>query len=1855
MKTPLTHRLLRLCLAFLLVISFSTCGEKKLKPIYIDPAFAEYIISFTSGVISSASPIRVRMVQEQASAVAGEELKDNPFDFSPNIEGKAVWIDNQTIEFIPEKRLPAGEIYTVDFALHSFVEVPKNLRVLTFRFQVMKQAIEYSFNGIEPYKISEKKWQKIHGIYTTADVTDNAELEKAVTAKANGKQFKISWQHSKDGKTHNFTIDSVERKQSPEMIQLTCKAKAIGIDETFTERIEMPALQDFKVLHVKTTTNPQTIIDIFFSDPLNSNQDITGLFILEPSANERVTITPTGAKMFLGKSVTGDVKLTIQAGLQNSFGANLKKDYVTTLKFVSMKPEVSITSEGNIIPNTNGVFFHFNAVSLKAVDVTIIKIFENNIPQFLQVNQLDGDRELKRVGRIVYNQEMPLISEKPIDYGTWNTFTLDLSQLIEPEPGAIYRVEIGFRKKHSLYPCSETDSKEEEETYKPQKDINADYDAPERSYWDYYDDEYEYEYYDYNWYDRENPCKNSYYMYNNRKVVRNILASDFGIVAKAGTNNEYFVTVSDLRTTEPLSGIEIEFRNYQNQVLAKTKTNGDGMCKIKLENKPFLLVAKKDKQRGYLRVDDASSLSLSMFDVKGDILQKGVKGFIYGERGVWRPGDSLYLTFILEDKNKSLPPNHPVIFELYNPENQLSQRIVKSINTNGFYSFRIQTPADAPTGNWTAKCKVGNSTFSKTLKIETVKPNRMKINLTYPSKILRNGVSEKGSLQVNWLHGVPARNAKVKIEATLAPAKTTFEGYKDYCFDDPSVNFETQEFTVFEGTVDDEGKATVHTDIDVANNTPGMVNVQLKTRAFESGGDFSTDRFVMPYSPYTAYVGIKMPEGKGWNNALYSDEKNIIPIALVDQNGKPLNRKLKIEIYEIYWRWWWDMSEEENLADYISNQHSNLIKTDYVTTKQGKAMYEMNLGGNYWGRKFIRVYDEESEHSTGATFYTTYKSWWSNAGNENPGGAEMLMFNTDKKAYTVGDKVTVELPATHSGRALVSIETGSKVLQNFWIEPTKDNSKFSFTVTPEMSPNVYIHISYIQAHNTKNNDFPIRMYGVQAIKIDDPATRLQPVIQMSKELKPEQKFSVKVKEASGKPMTYTIAIVDDGILDLTRFKTPNPWDAFYAQEALGVRTWDMYKYVAGTYTGNIAGLLAIGGDEFEKKKGKENNNRFKPVVLFKGPFTCKAGETKTHDFTMPNYVGSVRVMIVAGNNGAYGKAEQTVPVKQDLMVLPTLPRVISPTEEITIPVTVFAMQPNIKQVQVQLQVDNNITILDGATRSLTFSKPGDKIVEFRVKAKEISAQTKITVVAKSGTLQAKSETNLNIRLPNPPVTDAINMVIKPGETVKKTVEAIGIAGTNSGLVEISRILPVNLENRMQYLIRYPHGCIEQITSAAFPQLFLQSFTEISQERKKAIETNIKAYLEKLKSYQLANGGFGYWPGDSYGANEWGTNYAGHCMVEAKQLGYSLPVGVYDNWLTFQTNEAGNWRSSAFNTGDDAAQAYRLYTLALAKKPHMSAMNRLRETSSISNNAKWLLASTYAMAGKTEVSEKIIQSIPESKLASDEDYYNYGSFERSKAIKLQTYVLLKKHMQAKVLADDLANTLASKDWLSTQTTAYSLMALSKFAGNNSGSSLQYTISIDGAKQNISSNKPLHQTSLDYKQTKTRTISITNTSKQVLYARIQLQGVPLMASQPANAENLSIDVDYFTMEDKPLEIQSLKQGTDFYAIVTIKHPGIKDRYKDMAVQHMFPSGWEILNTRMDEIDNNAANNSTMRYQDIRDDRVYSYFDLQPYETKTYKIMLTTAYLGKFFLPSVFCEAMYDNTIHGRTQGQWIEVKR
>lgn len=267
------------------------------------------------------------------------------------------------------------------------------------------------------------------------------------------------------------------------------------------------------------------------------------------------------------------------------------------------------------------------------------------------------------------------------------------------------------------------------------------------------------------------------------------------------------MAVTSLVSSEPIPGVELEIYNYQNQLVEVKQTGPDGMVTIPLEQKPFLLIARNGSQRGYLKLDDGSALSTSMFDVAGNKNSEGIKGFFYGERGVWRPGDSIYMTFVLEDKNEILPDNHPVRFELFTPESQLYLNRTRSSGLNGVYDFRCATGADAPTGNWLAKVTVGGSTFSRPVKIETVKPNRLKINLDFGSEVLKKGQAA-GTLNALWLHGAIARNLKADIALDLRSTTTSFKEHQGFVFDDPVKDFESEEVVVFEGRLDEQGSAS---------------------------------------------------------------------------------------------------------------------------------------------------------------------------------------------------------------------------------------------------------------------------------------------------------------------------------------------------------------------------------------------------------------------------------------------------------------------------------------------------------------------------------------------------------------------------------------------------------------------------------------------------------------------------------------------------------------------------------------------------------------------------------------------------------------------------------------------------------------------------------------------------------------------------------------------------------------------------------------------------------------------------------------------------------------------------------------
>ena len=306
---------------------------------------------------------------------------------------------------------------------------------------------------------------------------------------------------------------------------------------------------------------------------------------------------------------------------------------------------------------------------------------------------------------------------------------------------------------------------------------------------------------------------------------------------------------------------------------------------------------------------------------------------------------------------------------------------------------------------------------------------------------------------------------------------------------------------------------------------------------------------------------------------------------------------------------------------------------------------------------------------------------------------------------------------------------------------------------------------------------------------------------------------------------------------------------------------------------------------------------------------------------------------------------------------------------------------------------------------------------------------------------------------------------------------------------------------MGYLIRYPHGCIEQTTSGAFPQLYLGDIFDLTLHKKQKMEKNVEAAIRRLNNFQRANGGLSYWPGENE-INEWGTNYAGHFMLEAKEKGYALPITFISNWLRYQKNAARQWRSNSTSYNSSHIQAYRLYTLALAGQPELAAMNRLRESGNMSNDAKWRLAAAYAEAGKKKAAEDIVKTANINFQPRKYNYYSYGSPFRNKAMALETMVLLEDAQQREI-AISLAKGLSSRKWYSTQESAYALLALSKMITKNGGKAINISYSLRGNSENVDSDRAIAERDLAVNMG-SNTITISNKKANVVYVTLTQQG-------------------------------------------------------------------------------------------------------------------------------------------------------
>jgi len=1455
-------------------------------------------------------------------------------------------------------------------------------------------------------------------------------------------------------------------------------------------------------------------------------------------------------------------------------------------------PSIRLLSHGSVLPSTGKMDLLFSSYGYVQARFRVRKIYTSNILQFMQFDTYEAKYNLFKVARVVADTTVLLGTTDAPHLREVRNYAISLDELIKPEPGAIYHVEI-----RGLEPLEEED------------------------FWD--SDTY---FGDYDTYDE----RNTY-----------LVASDVALIAKSAANRIQ-VYACDILSGQPLKGVRVKLYDSVLQEIGKGTTDKDGSVSFPAGDGCYIM-ANSDKGAAYLALKYEKSLSTSNFDVSGASRDGNLKAHIFGERGVWRPGDTIHVTVVTMAEGEDIPAGHPIVAELRNPDGQVTSTLTLKNDGNHIFHFPFSTEADAPTGRWRVNVKIGAQSFSKTLRIETVKPNKLDVSLAFEDKLLVPKSSCVGVLTVKWLYGAPGSGLKVNGDVELTNARTSFKGYEAYDFKDDSRAFTSQSRYYSDMRTDENGQVSLSTNMDLrGEGVPGMLDVTFMMRAFEPSGEFSTGVSTYKMSPFDAYVGVKVEKDRtGWGEEyLKAGKSHKFDVVTVGPDGAPVTvSDLHVEVFHVDWSWWWNSSSQ--IASYMSGSSKERLFDKHIATRSGVGSFSYDWADAPEGLYFIRVADEAGGHAS-SMLCEVYENY---AGKgENSTAASELSIKANKDKYNVGETAKLVIPSAKGSRALVSLEKGGRILSSEWVACSEGETEIKIPVNSSMLPNVYAFVTLVQPHEGTLNDAPIRMYGVCNINVEDEASHLQPVLDIPAEVKPESEISFKVKEKNGKAMSYIVALVDEGLLGLTGFKTPDAWNAFYAKEALRVRTWDLYDDVIGAYGGKIEQLFAIGGDD-EAAEGSmkpQNAQRFKPVVSYLGPYTLKAGKTATLKAEVPQYIGSLRAMVIATDGSAQGSCDRNVAVTKPVMVQASLPRTMNIGETIRVPVTVLTMKDGVGDVKVGIKASELVEISGPDKQTVNCAKAGSELCYFELKVKDVTGIAKVSVTAEGAGDKSAHDIEIDVLNPNPEVTRSTTVLLAAGESKTVDVELFGTPGTNSAELELSTIPAIDLGARLKYLIQYPYGCVEQTVSSVFPQLYLDKVMSCDEKIRTRSRINIEAAIRRLQNYRRSDGSLSYWPGQN-SSSLFGSAYALHFLKEAEDQGYAVPVELKKELIAWLG------RAVSDSKQEYTARAYGVYALAAAGKPQRSAMNLLREkVKKMPAGASWLLAAAYAVDGKKNVAREIAAPLQ----YEDKYYESYGSSDRNRAVALKTMLLIDRKEDAFRLASDIAGRLNDKNvWMSTQSTAWSLYAVCDYARANAGG-VKAAWTVAGKTQKVDGGKCIESASMPVeKDAKKLSLKIDNSGSGNLYAVASVTGIPAASEEKAISNRLKLTVAYQDENNNSIKVDTLSRGRIIYAVVTVTNPGAS-AVRDLALNHKFPSGWEIQNDRL--YSQSVSYPSGVSYQDIRDDRVYSFFDLGAGSSVVIKTKLVATYPGRFYLPAVSCSAMYDASVSALVPGRWVEVK-
>lgn len=1769
--------------------------------------------------------------------MAGTVIDKSPFAFKPSIDGQAKWLSQTSIRFTPYQNLKPGTSYTGIFKGKTAFGDNHNVNNYEFTFKTAEQEVLSFLTDFIPADTG-KNMVRLTGLITFAQPVDLSRLKKDLACLSNKKRLSIDLSvKTDDTRAVNLALAPMQRGDKPILLSFTLPESYRADQKKWREDIILPEASAFKVIShmdLGETQGNKSIYGFRFSDPVKKNIDLSGFISIVPSIDYTVSTDGKYLKIHAAFIHGNDYTIRLSKGLPCALGTTLSDDYQASFSYDNLKPEVKWLSKGIYLPSDNQFKVQLKSINVREVNVSVTEIYDNNMGFFLQNNVLHDQQmtdeecydceyfssysysDLERVGKEIYSKSLKITDMK----NKWVTTELDLANAFSGKKNAAFVVTCSFNESKLCGRC-----------------INDRNDLTNDDLY-YNDDDY-----------YKNPCQGGYY-YRHGTISKLLIASDIALTLKIASDGLHVYAINALKA-KPVSGLALARYSYQNQILERVTTDVNGHALFSSSDGHYI----RGEEKGSLAIIrlNRPSWELSSYDIAGvDEMQSGIDAFMYTDRGVHRPGDTIHISAIIRSDRKAPPEDQMVSLRVSNPLDQTVFEGKQKCGKNGHLHFAVQTDIQDPTGNYLAELKIANVSTTKTLKIETVKPNRLKINLGIADTIRDSQGRVKGSLESRYLFGTPAAGHRAVIRADYSAQPISIPVLADYTFSHPLRSYSQRDQEITDTELDNEGKTAIDYTIDDISNVPELLNARYRVTVYEKGGGFTSHSKHVIVAPYSAFAGIK-------NVFRYSSarlgENYDLPIIFTDLKGQLIaGHELTVRWY-VNKRYWWYDYDNRDKKDFRTSDNTYKIAEFKVISGDKPIIQKFEIDDA--GQHFIEVIDEQGGHSAGLFFWAS--SWGQEAPSEKA-QQPLLAITSNKNVYYTGDQAVFSCETPKAGLAIFTVEQGSRILHQEVKKVNLGRTDFPVRITSEFVPNCYATISLIQPANRSGNDLPLRIYGLKPVMVEDPSTRLQLSLQAPDEIKANQRFELKVSSSDPREATFTVAVVDEGLLDLTGFDTPDAWKHYFQKRRLGVLSSDNFEEILSSLVPGVDKRFSIGGDlgeESKRRTGESRIQRFKPVVLFNGPVTLKPGKTSVLSFQMPNYSGSVRIMIVGSAQNSYSSLEKTVPVRQDLMVLPTVPRVARPGDLFSVPVSVFAMNKKLKNVTVGIKVSGNLNISGSHDTVCTFEKSGENDVTFSVGVGKFIGASTIIVNAVSGQYRTADTTTLPITAPNPYFIRVSDTLFSSNSELSVIARRIGIEGTNRARIAVSRFPDIQIDKRLKDLIRYPYGCIEQTTSSVFPQLYIGKLVDLKNYQNLNVTDNLNAGIQRLQNFKI-DGGFSYWPSSQHYNSEvsdWGSNYVGHFLIEARKAGYYVPDGLFNHWLSYAKDKAKKINKSNFRF-----QTYDLFLLSLAGKPHIGAMNLVRENhlDDLDPLSKKMLAGAYFLAGQHDAAEQIDKHMTTGIPVYREMGETYGSSLRDRCmIAYISYTMGDKTTAVKLLRS-IAHDFYPEGWYSTQETAFALMAICTIYSdaNIVGGSRVFTMEFQNGKTKEIELKG-YQMSMDISKYFDEKITIRTDKADPLFVSIFEEGIPLEDIIKTEQQGLELARNFYDEDGNTISVDDISQGDQFWIRYRVRST-TGQQLKELALSSVFPSGWEIINSRMEGEDlpqwvsNMDVSNG--KYMDIRDDRVNWFFDLNHNSEANFMIKCNATFAGTFRLPPVTVEPMYSPESYARIAGQIVTVK-